>query len=512
MLRMFSRKSCLTVMLVFAAIALSWGLSWAETKVVFIHGAEPKSLDNALHPAGSADLNVQTSLYDSLTYHRLDGTIEGRLATSWSYKNPTTLVFKLRKGVKFHDGTPFNAAAVKFSLDRTRTHKRARLRKWIAMIKEISVIDDHTVQLDLKYPFAPVLLNLSTPLAAIGSPAGIKKHGKNFRRNPVGTGPFIFVKWVAGEYIRFRANPDYWEGKPKIDVLEFRLVPEATTRVLQLRSGQAQLAMFLPPAQLGEVDKDPKLDLVKAPLFRVIFIGMSMLHKPFDNPIVRQAMNYAIDTKTIIEKVMLGVGRPIRGPFGPTVWGYDPEFEKMGYRYDPKKAKELLKKAGYPNGFKTDFWHPTGRYTADKVAAEAIQAQLANVGIQARLRTGSWGLVAPSVRKGKAPMFLYGWGVSTGDPDMVMYNKFHSATHGRSGNYTRYKNPELEKIVDKARQVIDPVKRKAMYKEAAKLVIADPPWVFFKQEVMLVGKSKKLKGVIVHPGERLYWRNAYMEK
>ncbi len=512
MLRMFSRKSHFTGALVFAAIALSWGLSWAETKVVFIHGAEPKSLDNALHPAGSADLNVQTSLYDSLTFHRLDGSIEGRLATSWSYKNPTTIVFKLRKGVKFHDGTPLNAAAVKFSLDRTRTHKRARLRKWIAMIKEITVIDDHTVQLDLKYPFAPVLLNLSTPLAAIGSPAGIKKHGKNFRRNPVGTGPFIFVKWVAGEYIRFRANPDYWDGKPKIDVLEFRLVPEATTRVLQLRSGQAQLAMFLPPAQLGEVDKDPKLDLVKAPLFRVIFIGMSMLHKPFDNPIVRQAMNYAIDTKTIIEKVMLGVGRPIRGPFGPTVWGYDPEFEKMGYSYNPKKAKELLKKAGYPNGFKTDFWHPTGRYTADKVAAEAIQAQLANVGIQARLRTGSWGLVAPSVRKGKAPMFLYGWGISTGDPDMVMYNKFHSATHGRSGNYTRYKNPELEKIVDKARQVIDPVKRKAMYKKAAKMVIDNPPWVFFKQEVMLVGKSKKLKGVIVHPGERLYWRNAYLEK
>ena len=150
-----SKKLCFTGMLVFAAIALSWGLSWAETKVVFIHGAEPKSLDNALHPAGSADLNVQTSLYDSLTYHRLDGTIEGRLATSWSYKNPTTLVFKLRKGVKFHDGTPFNAAAVKFSLDRTRTHKRARLRKWIAMIKEISVIDDHTVSWISNIPLPP---------------------------------------------------------------------------------------------------------------------------------------------------------------------------------------------------------------------------------------------------------------------------------------------------------------------------------------------------------------------
>ena len=226
MLRMFSRKSRFTGALVFAAIALSWGLSWAETKVVFIHGAEPKSLDNALHPAGSADLNVQTSLYDSLTFHRLDGKIEGRLATSWSFKNPTTIVFKLRKGVKFHDGTPFNAAAVKFSLDRTRGHKRARLRKWIAMIKEITVIDDHTVEMELKYPFAPILLNLGTPVAAIGSPTAIKKHGKNFRRNPVGTGPFIFEKWVAGEYIRFRANPDYWTGNPKSTFWSFGWFPK----------------------------------------------------------------------------------------------------------------------------------------------------------------------------------------------------------------------------------------------------------------------------------------------
>jgi peptide/nickel transport system substrate-binding protein len=494
------------------AFALSFGHALGASKVIFIHGAEPKSLDNALHPSGSADNNIQTSLYDSLTFHRLDGKIEGRLATSWSYKNPTTIVFKLRKGVRFHDGTPFNAAAVKFSLDRTRGHKRARLRKWIAMIKEVRVIDDHTVEMKLKFPYAPLLLNLGTPVAAIGSPAGIKKYGKKFRRNPVGTGPFIFEKWVAGEYIRFRANPNYWDGKPKIDVLEFRLVPEATTRVLQLRSGQAQLAMFLPPAQLGEVDKDPKLDLVKAPLFRVIFIGMSMLHKPFDDPRVRRAMNYAVDTKTIIEKVMLGVGRPIRGPYGPTVWGYDPEFEKMGYSYNPKKAKELLKEAGFPNGFETEFWHPTGRYTADKVAAEAIQAQLSKVGVKVKLRTGSWGLVAPSVRKGKAPMYLYGWGVSTGDPDMVMYNKFHSATHGRSGNYSRYKNPAYEAVIDKARQVTDEGKRKAMYKKAAKMLLADPPWIFFKQEVMLVGKSKKLKGVIIHPGERIYWRKAYLEK
>ena len=507
-----SKKLFLRFCVFAISVFLFSGVSFAASKVVFVHGAEPKSLDNALHPAGSADLNMQTNLYDSLTYHRTDGKIEGRLATSWKFEDSKTIVFKLRKGVKFHDGTPFNAAAVKFSLDRTRGHKRARLRKWIKMIKEITVIDDHTVRMKLKFPYAPILLNLSTPVGAIGSPTAIKKHGKKFRRNPVGTGPFIFDKWVPGEYIRVRANPNYWDGKPKIDILEFRLVPEATTRVLQLRSGQAQLAMFLPPAQLGEVAKDPSVEVVKSPLFRIIFVGMSMLHKPFDNKLVRQAMNYAVDTKTIIEKVMLGVGTPIRGPFGPKVWGYDPDFEKMGYSYNPKKAKELLKKAGYPNGFDTTFWHPTGRYTMDKTAAEAIQAQLTKVGIRAKLRTGSWGLVAPSVRKGKAPMYLYGWGASTGDADMVMYQKFHSNTHGKSGNYSRYKNPPYEKLVEKARRITDPAQRKALYKKAAKLLIEDPPHVFFKQEVMLVGKSKKLKGVILHPGERIYWRNAYLEK
>ncbi|MDP7503771.1 MAG: ABC transporter substrate-binding protein [Nitrospinota bacterium] len=509
---MIFKKIVLAAICCAFALALTSGPARAQTKVVFIHGAEPKSLDNALHPAGSADNNIQTSLYDSLTFHRLDGTIEGRLAESWKFLDPTTIIFKLRKGVKFHDGTPFNAAAVKFSLMRTIGHKRARLRKWITMIKGIRVIDDHTIEMKLKFAYAPILLNLGTPVAAIGSPTAIKKYGKKFRRNPVGTGPFIFVKWVPGEFIRFRANPDYWDGKPKIDILEFRLVPEDTTRVLQLRSGQAQLAMFLPPAQLNEIEKDPKLDLVKAPLFRVIFIGLSMLHKPFDNLLVRKAMNYAIDNKTIIEKVMLGVGTPIRGPFGPKVWGYDPDFEKMGYTYNPEKAKALLKQAGYPNGFETEFWHPTGRYTMDKVASEAIQAQLAKVGVRVKLRTGSWGLVAPTIRKGKAPMFFYGWGASTGDADMVMYQKFHSNNHGRSGNYTRYKNPAYEKVVVKARQLIDPAARKALYKKAAKMLMDDPPWIFFKQEVMLVGKSKKLKGVIIHPGERIYWRKAYLEK
>lgn len=506
------KKAVLAAICFAFALALPLGAAQAQTKVVFIHGAEPKSLDNALHPAGSADNNVQTNLYDSLTYHRMDGTIEGRLATSWKYLDPQTIVFKLRKGVKFHDGTPFNAAAVKFSLERTINHKRARLRRWITMIKTIRVIDDHTIEMKLKFPYSPILLNLGTPVAAIGSPTAIKKYGDKFRRNPVGTGPFIFEKWVAGEYIRFRANPNYWDGKPKIDILEFRLVPEATTRVLQLRSGQAQLGMFLPPAQMKEVEKDPNLDLIKAPMFRVIFIGMNNKVKPFDNPLVRQAMNYAIDNKTIVEKVMLGVGTPIRGPFGPNVWGYDPKFEKMGYSYNPEKAKALLKQAGYPNGFDTELWHPTGRYTMDKVASEAIQAQLAKVGVRAKLKTGSWGLVAPSVRKGKAPMFFYGWGASTGDADMVMYQKFHSSNHGRSGNYTRYSNPAYEKVVVKARQIVDPAARKVLYLKAAKMLHDNPPWIFFKQEVMIVGKSKKLKGVIIHPGERIYWRKAYMEK
>jgi len=503
---------------IFAAIVCAFAFALpssqvqAETKVIWTHGAEPKSLDNALHPAGSADLNMQTSLYDSLTFHNPDGTLEGRLAESWKFLDPKTIVFKLRKGVKFHDGTPFNAAAVKFSLERTINHKRARLRKWIKMIKEIRVIDDYTVEMKLKFAYSPILLNLGTPVGAIGSPTAIKKYGKNFRRNPVGTGPFIFDKWEPGEFIRLRANPNYWDGKPKIDVLEFRLVPEATTRVLQLRAGESQLAMFLPPAQMNEVRKDPKLDLVKGELFRIIFIGMNNQTKPFDNVLVRKAMNYAIDNKTIVNKVMLGVGTPIRGPFGPKVWGYDPKFEEMGYSYNPEKAKALLKQAGYPNGFDTEFWHPTGRYTMDKVASEAIQAQLAKVGVRAKLRTGSWGLVAPTIRNGKAPMYFYGWGASTGDADMVMYQKFHSKNFGKSGNYSRYKNPAYEKVVVEARQLTDPAARKKLYLKAAKMLMDNPPWVFFKQEVMLVGKSSKLKGVIVHPGERLYWRKAYMEK
>ncbi len=482
----------------------------AKTKVSITAGPEPKSLDAALHPAGSLDVMIQRHLYDGLTFQETDGTIKPALATSWKFLNPTTVVFRLRKGVKFHDETSFTASAVKLNLERTIAHKRSRLNRFIKMIKSVRVIDDFTVEIKLKYPFAPILANLTHPVANFVSPAAIKKYGKKLRRNPVGTGAFIFKEWVGGEFIRFEANPNYWGGKPAIDELVYRVVPEATTRVLQLRAGQIQLGCFLPPSQQADITNDPKLVLVKASLFRSIFIGMNSQLKPFNNPLVRQAVNYAVDTKTIVNKVMLGIGKPIQGPFGPNVWGYDPAFEKMGYGYNPQKAKELLKKAGYPNGFETVFWHPSGRYTADKVAAEAIQAYLAKVGIRANLRTGSWGLVAPTIRKGKAPIYFYGWGTTTGDADMAMYFKFHSSMWGRSGNYSRYKNPKVDKLLEEGRKELDSAKRKAIYLKAAKQVTEDAPWIFFKQEMMLCGKSKKLKGVIFHPSQSLFLHKAKM--
>ncbi|MEK6709136.1 MAG: ABC transporter substrate-binding protein [Nitrospinota bacterium] len=480
----------------------------AQTRLNFTQGPEPKSLDLALHPNGSIDITAQVPIYDALLSQGVNGEIHPALATSWAFKNPTTVVFKLRQGVRFHDGTPFNAAAVKFNLERTLNHKRSRLNEYIRMIKEVRVLSDSEVEIELKFAFASFLSHLAHTVASFGSPEAIQKHGEEFGRNPVGAGPFVFKEWVSGEYIKYAANPGYWGGRPAIDELVYRVVPEATTRVLQLRAGQLQLGCFLPPAQQNEVRNDPGLSLVKSPLFRTIFIGMNNQVKPFDNRLVRQAMNHAVDTKTIIEKVMLGSGTPLGGPFGPTVWGYDPEFEKMGYRYDPERAKQLLKEAGFPNGFEVEFWHPTGRYTDDKLAAEAIQDYLAKVGVRAKLKTGNWSLIAPAVRNGKAPMYFYGWGVVTGDADMALYYKFHSSMWGPPGNYDRYKNPQVDKRLDEARQEIDAAKRKAIYKEVAKQVVEDAPWVFFKQEEMLCGQSKKLSGVVYHPSQSLFFHKA----
>jgi len=510
------RSPARTALLACAAfsLALSLGASpaaSAQKKVIFTAGADAQSLDPSLHPTGTYDALVHVDLYDTLVFQTPDGKIEPNLATSWKFKDDTTLVFTLRKGVRYHDGTPFKAEDVKFNFERVINNKAARWAGYIRMIKSVKVLDDQTVEIKLKNPYGPILANLAIPVAAMASPAAVKKHGKDFRRRPVGTGPFIFKKWEPGEYMQFEANPNYWGGRPAIDQLEFRVIPEDTTRVLQLRAGQSHLAMYLPPAQMQEVEKDPKLDLVSAPLFRVVYIGMNNLIKPFDNPLVRRAMNYAIDTQVIVDKLMMKTGKHLRGPFGPATWGYDPEFEKMGYSYDPEKAKRLLREAGFPSGFETDLWHPTGKYTADKIAAEAIQAQLAKVGVKAKLRTGDWGLVAPTIRNGKAPVYFYGWGVMSGDADMAMYFKFHSSMWGAQGNYDRYKNPVVDKLLEQARSTVDAGKRKALYKEAVKVVIQDAPWVFLKQEVMLVGKSKKLHGVILHPSERVYFHKARLD-
>lgn len=292
-------------------------------------------------------MNMCDLIYDNLFYQNPEGKLEPRLAThSEVSKDGLTYTIHLRKGVKFSDGTPFDAKALKLTLDRALDPKmRVPLRVLIAMIKEAKIVDDHTVQLELKHPFAPLVPTLSHTIFNPISPAAITKYGEGVRENPVGAGPYILKEWVKGDRIVMVRNDNYYGPKPSVAQLTFKIVPDDVTREAMFRAGQIDVCYKPLPSNVAALKADPK-NRVDMPLgARTIFMGLNYKKGVTKDKLVRQAFNYAVDKKAIVKKILFDTAIPMEGPLSPIVFGY----HKMAhqYEYNPEKAKELLKKANF---------------------------------------------------------------------------------------------------------------------------------------------------------------------
>ena len=277
-----------------------------------------------------------------------------QLAEKWDASpDARVYTFHLRKGVKFHDGTPFNAAAVKANFDRVRNPEN-KLKRYTLykIISQIDVIDDSTVRFTLSEPFGAMIATFAHPAGGINSPAAVEKYGKDYGKNPVGTGPYKFVEWVPNDHITMVKNPDYWDknNAAKVDKIIVKPVPEDGTRIAMLQKGDAQFINPVPYIQAEVVKGDRNLSLASTEAVYTFWVAMNVQKKPFNDLRVRQAMNYAINKEAIIKAVLRGHGKPADSPLAPRVWGYTPV---KTYPYDPAKAKALLAEAGYPNGFKT---------------------------------------------------------------------------------------------------------------------------------------------------------------
>ena len=453
--------------------------------------------------------NMADLLYDSFLYQDPEGKLHPRLATRYEVSaDGLTYTIHLRKGVKFSDGSDFNADAAKAGWDNVLNPKtRVPLRFAVSMVKECVKIDDYTIQLKLKFAFAPLAPTISMSLVSPISPAALKKYGEDIRQNPTGAGPYILHKWVKGDRIEMVRNENYWGKKPTVAKIIWKIVPEAATREAMLRAGQIQICYKPLPSNVAALKADPNIT-VEMPLdTRTIFMGLNYQKGVTTNKKVRHAFNYAVDKKAIVKKILFDTAQPMDGPVSPKVFGY----HKMDhqYEYNPEKAKQLLKEANFDFSKTVSMRTPQGRYLFDRQVSEAIQAYLQAIGVKAELRTYDWptyvaGLLKP-LAESELEVFLLGWGPLILDADMGLYGQFTCEVNPPKGlGAAFYCNPEYDKIMKASRQEQDPQKRLALLKQASEIVWDDAPWLWLHVEKFVIAYSSKIKGMVVTPTEKFY--------
>ncbi|MBO8141068.1 MAG: glutathione ABC transporter substrate-binding protein [Firmicutes bacterium] len=473
--------------------ALSAGVLPAQAATVVVaNPGEPPTLDPNITFNGYSF--VITNQVAETLVSKDDEGFQPRLATHWEAVDDRTWRFTLRQGVQFHDGTPFDAQAVKFTLERILDPAtQARGRFVVSMIEEVRVIDSHTVEIVTSYPFAPLLAHLAHPVTAIVSPAAVERYGDDFGRHPVGTGPFVFESWQSGDQVVLRRNPDYWGGAPEIDTLIIRTIPEPTTQIVELRSGAVDIIFNVPADQIADLAGQPGIAVHKALGWGSTFLGFNVTRGPLADARVRRAIAYALDREAMATQLMQGMAVPAAGMVPETVWG---AVELEPYEYDLEKARQLLAEAGYPGGFRTSL---VAFESAElRLMAEAIQFQLEQVGIQVDVQVTDYGayvgLVSQEDREG---MYLTTWGTVTLDADYTLYALLHSSQIP-DNNISFYRNPRVDQLLDEARQQPDPAARMAAYREVAEIVHEELPILTLYYPLFSYAKRDRIEGEVIN--------------
>ncbi|WP_227940139.1 glutathione ABC transporter substrate-binding protein [Alkalihalobacillus deserti] len=475
----------------------------------------------AIDPHGSNDTpssNVAYNIYESLVKSDENMELQPGLATSWEEIDDTTWEFVLREGVKFHDGSDFNANVVKANIERVLDPEVASPRSFLYdMITEVEVVDDYTVRITTEYPFAPLPAHLahngggmiSAKLieADYAAMAEGEEPGQVISGGPIGTGYFKFDSWTPGTEIKLVKNEEYWGEPAKLDSVTFKVVPEDLTRLAELETNAAHISDPLSPADVSRVEGTDGMSVNRQPSVALSYIGFNAQKGPFDNKLVRQAITKAIDKDAIIEGIYDGAGIPAIGPLAPDVFGFDDSVS--GLEYDREEAKKLLAEAGYPDGFTTTLWTNDNRERID--AATYVQAELEKIGVTVEIEVVEWGAYLEQTAKGEHDMFVLGWSTVTGDADYGMYPLFHSENYGNPGNRTFFSTPELDEILVEARQNPDHNERLALYKEAQEILVEESPMLYIHHQEYLLGVSDSVQGLWQHPTQILMLQDVTLQ-
>ena len=427
---------------------------------------------DTLHPYA-----ISASPHYGIWQHMIEPLVEinyakkeyyGVLAESWEFQDKKW-VFKLRKNVRFHDGSPFTSKDVIHSVNRIKTDKQSLQAENFRDLTEMQAPDDYTVIFTTEVSNAVFLDRLYNRYMV--SKAAADKHGDQVDQRPIGTGPYKFVSWQRGANLVLTRNDDYWNGKTAIKEIVIKTVKEDSGRVSGLMAGQGDVINNVPVEELSRFDKHPRIRPEKVEGLRMHFLAMNVTHKPFDNKLVRQAFNYAVDPAQIIKYIYEGNGYVMNGPMSANVIGFDPKIKR--YPYDPKKAKELLAKAGFADGLEVKLYFSPDRYPKAREVCQVIADQLAKAGVKTELIAQEfvifWG--KEGVNGGKTPFYYVGRPAIDAD---TVYDQYY-----RSGVSPRiqYKNPEFDKLIDEEQKTGDPKKRIALLQQAGRILMEDVPFV-----------------------------------
>jgi peptide/nickel transport system substrate-binding protein len=493
---MVVRRLCALVIALLVVPGLAWGAP--QGKVVIAQGVDPTTLDTQNQQETPASV-VATHIFDTLVERDQNLKIVPALAAELpKLVAPTVWEVKLRKGVKFHNGEEFTAESVKFSLERVKTGMRSSSN--FRPIDNVEVVDPHTVKVHTTKPWPTFVSIMTFRQASMYPPkAYAGKDSAFISKNPIGTGPYKFVRWSKDEEIVLEANEQYWRGAPKIKTVVFRPIPDDAVRVAALQNGEVDVAVNIPPHLANIIAGHPKIFLSTAPSIRTLQL-MFVTHEydaqhklvgPYKGVTadkrVRQAIAYALDVDEIIKGVLDGKAMRTATLLTPLHFGYDPSLKPI--KQDLGKVKQLLTEAGYPSGLEITLNGPQGRYVRDKEVAEAVAGQLTKAGIKTQLKTYEFvnylnNLVY--VHK-PGPVWLIGWGTPTVDAETVYGPLFRTGS-----NLGNYHNADFDGMVDQAQTQMDEKQRLALYHRINKLWIDDMPAVPLYQQLDLYGANKRL--------------------
>ncbi|WPO99865.1 ABC transporter substrate-binding protein [Pseudomonas sp. HR96] len=465
------------------------------------------------------------------------GKVVPSLADKWSVSaDGLTYEFKLHPGVKFDSTDYFKpsrtlaASDVVFTFERMLDpanpwHKvaqsgfpHAQSMQLPSLIKKVEAPDPLTVRFTLDHADSTFLATLSMGFASIYSAEyadQLLKAGTPEKLNaqPIGTGPFVFVRFQKDAVVRYKANPDYFAGKPAVDPLLFAITPDPTVRLQKLRANECQITLSPKPLDIASVADDKDIQAIKTPAFMTAFVAINSQHAPLDKPEVRQAINLAFDKDNYLKAVFEGTAEAASGPYPPNTWSYAKDLP--GYAHDPAKAKALLAKVGLKDGFNTTIWtRPSGSLLNPNpsLGAQMLQADLAQVGIKAQVRVIEWGELIRRAKAGEHDLLFMGWAGDNGDPDNFLSPQFSCAAVQSGTNFARYCDPTLDKLITQGKAGASQAERSKLYQQAQALIQQQALWLPLAHPTAAVLARKGVQGYEVSPFGRQDFARVTVQK